>query len=69
MATMRAAVFQGKGKNGIHEVPWPVPGVGEALVRITPTTLCGTDAHILRGEHAARSKRPTTFSPTSATAP
>lgn len=54
MATMRAAVFQGKGKIGIREVPRPVPSVGEALVRITLTTLCGTDVHILRGEHPAR---------------
>ena len=33
MATMRAAVFQGKGKIGIREVPRPEPGVGEALVQ------------------------------------
>lgn len=54
MATMRAAVFQGKGKISIREVPRPVPGVGEALVRVTLTTICGTDVHILRGEYPVR---------------
>jgi threonine dehydrogenase-like Zn-dependent dehydrogenase len=54
MATMRAAVFQGKGRIGIREVPRPVPGVGQALVRVTLTTICGTDVHILRGEYPVR---------------
>ena len=54
MATMRAAVFEGKGKIGIREVPRPEPGVGEALVRVTLTTICGTDVHILKGEYPVR---------------
>ncbi len=53
-ATMRAAVFQGKGKIGLREVPRPVPGVGQALVRVTLTTICGTDVHILKGEYPVR---------------
>src|SRR5689334_8472553 len=52
--TMRAAVFQGKGKIGVREVPCPTPGVGEALIRVTLTTICGTDVHILRGEYPVR---------------
>jgi threonine dehydrogenase-like Zn-dependent dehydrogenase len=51
---MRAAVFQGKGKIGIREVPRPEPGVGQALVRVTLTTICGTDVHILKGEYPVR---------------
>ncbi len=51
MATMRAAVFEGKGKIAIREVPRPEPGVGEALVKVTLTTICGTDVHILKGEY------------------
>jgi threonine dehydrogenase-like Zn-dependent dehydrogenase len=51
---MRAAVFQGKGKIGIREVPRPEPGVGEALVKVTLTTICGTDVHILKGEYPVR---------------
>jgi threonine dehydrogenase-like Zn-dependent dehydrogenase len=53
-ATMRAAVFEGRGKISVREVPRPVPGVGEALVRVTLTTICGTDVHILRGEYQVR---------------
>jgi alcohol dehydrogenase len=52
--TMRAAVFQGKGRIGIREVPRPAPGVGQALVRVTLTTICGTDVHILKGEYPVR---------------
>ena len=52
--TMRAAVFQGKGKIGLREVPRPVPGVGEALIRVTLTTICGTDVHILKGEYPVK---------------
>ncbi|HEY2774866.1 MAG TPA: zinc-binding dehydrogenase [Candidatus Binatia bacterium] len=51
---MRAAVFCGKGKIEIREVPRPEPGVGDALVRITLTTICGTDVHILKGEYPVR---------------
>jgi alcohol dehydrogenase len=52
--TMRAAVFQGKGKIAIREVPRPEPAVGQALVRVTLTTICGTDVHILKGEYPVR---------------
>jgi threonine dehydrogenase-like Zn-dependent dehydrogenase len=54
MTTMRAAVFQGKGKIALREVPRPEPGVGEALVKVTLTTICGTDVHILKGEYPVR---------------
>jgi threonine dehydrogenase-like Zn-dependent dehydrogenase len=30
------------------------PGVGEAVIRITLTTICGTDLHIVRGEYPVR---------------
>ncbi len=53
-ATMRAAVFQGKGKIGLREVPRPAPGVGQALIKVTLTTICGTDVHILKGEYPVR---------------
>jgi alcohol dehydrogenase len=52
--TMRAAVFGGKGKISLREVPRPEPGVGEALVKVTLTTICGTDVHILKGEYPVK---------------
>ena len=54
MATMKAAVFERKGAIKLREVPRPVPGLGEALIRVTLTTICGTDVHILRGEYPVR---------------
>ena len=52
--TMQAAVFQGKGKIGLREVPRPAPGVGQALIKVTLTTICGTDVHILKGEYPVK---------------
>jgi alcohol dehydrogenase len=51
---MRATVFQGPGTIRVEEVPRPRAGVGEAVIRITLTTICGTDLHILRGEYPVR---------------
>lgn len=55
MTTMKAVVFRGKGQIGLEEVPKPVPGPGEAVIKITATTICGTDAHIVRGEYPVKS--------------
>ncbi|MGO9837367.1 MAG: zinc-binding dehydrogenase [Polyangiaceae bacterium] len=54
MARMRAAVFVGKGQIELREVDRPEPGPGEALVKITLTTICGTDVHILKGEYPVK---------------
>ncbi len=52
--TMRACVFHGKDNIKVEEVARPVAGVGEAVIRITLTTICGTDLHILRGEYPVK---------------
>jgi threonine dehydrogenase-like Zn-dependent dehydrogenase len=52
--TMRATVFHGVGDIRVEEVPRPTPGPGEALLRVTLTTICGTDLHIVRGEYPVR---------------
>jgi threonine dehydrogenase-like Zn-dependent dehydrogenase len=54
MATMKAAVFYGVNDIRVQSVPRPEPGGGEALIRVTLTTICGTDLHILRGEYPVR---------------
>jgi threonine dehydrogenase-like Zn-dependent dehydrogenase len=48
---MRAADFRAPGDIHIQEVPRPHPGPGEAVIRVTLTTICGTDVHILKGEY------------------
>lgn len=35
----------------VREVPVPVPGSGEALVRTLVSGICGSDTHALRGRH------------------
>jgi alcohol dehydrogenase len=52
---MRATVFHGVNDIRVEEVERPRAGVGEAVVRITLTTICGTDLHILRGEYPVKS--------------
>lgn len=47
---MRAAVFHGVNDLRLEPVPVPKAGPGEAIVRVTMTTICGTDVHILKGE-------------------
>jgi threonine dehydrogenase-like Zn-dependent dehydrogenase len=54
METMKAVVFKGEGKLALEEVPKPVPGPGEAVIKITTTTICGTDVHIVRGEYPVK---------------
>lgn len=51
---MKANVFHGPNNISVEEVPRPAPGPGEALIRITLTTICGTDLHILRGEYPVK---------------
>jgi len=54
MKTMRANVFCGVNDIRIEEAPRPSAGVGEAVIKITLTTICGTDLHILRGEYPVK---------------
>ena len=54
MRTMRANVFQGINQFGIREVERPQAGQGEAVIRVTLTTICGTDLHIVRGEYPVK---------------
>lgn len=49
--TMKAVVFKSKDRIAVERVPKPSPGAGEAVIRITATTICGTDVHIVRGEY------------------
>jgi alcohol dehydrogenase len=49
--TMKAAVFVEPGRIALKEKPIPMVGPRDALLRVTTTTICGTDVHILKGEY------------------
>ncbi|MFT3821440.1 MAG: NAD(P)-dependent alcohol dehydrogenase [Rubrivivax sp.] len=52
MATrMKAAVFVEPGRIELTDKPVPDVGPNDALLRVTLTTICGTDVHILKGEY------------------
>ncbi|MFO1082037.1 MAG: NAD(P)-dependent alcohol dehydrogenase [Reyranellaceae bacterium] len=51
MATMKAAIFVEPGRIVLDDKPVPDIGPLDALVRVTTTTICGTDIHILKGEY------------------
>jgi len=54
MKTMRATVFHGVNDIRVEDVPRPTVGPGEAVIRVTLTTICGTDLHIVRGEYPVK---------------
>lgn len=49
--TMKAAQFIEPGRIVLDDKPVPAIGPNDALLRITTTTICGTDIHILKGEY------------------
>ncbi len=53
-ARMKAAVFAAPGRIELDDRPVPDPGPSDAVIRITTTTICGTDVHILKGEYPVR---------------
>jgi len=54
MEKMKALVFHGVNDIRVDEVPRPHASVGEAVIRTTLTTICGTDLHIVRGEYPVK---------------
>ena len=51
MAKMKAAIFVEPGRIVLDDKPVPDVGPLDALMRVTTTTLCGTDVHILKGAY------------------
>src|ERR1700691_560572 len=48
---MKALVYHGPGKRAWEDKPRPaIREPGDAIVRITTSTICGTDLHILKGD-------------------
>jgi threonine dehydrogenase-like Zn-dependent dehydrogenase len=51
---MKAVAFRRPGLVEIEERKKPVPRAGQAVIRITTTTICGTDVHIVKGEYPVK---------------
>lgn len=50
---MKALIYQGPGQKALQERPKPtISNPTDAIVRVTKTTICGTDLHILKGDVA-----------------
>jgi alcohol dehydrogenase len=50
---MKALVYHGPGKKALENRPMPrIDMATDAIVKITKTTICGTDLHILKGDVA-----------------
>jgi alcohol dehydrogenase len=51
MAMMKAAIFVEPGRIVLEDKRIPDVGPLDALIKVTTTTICGTDIHILKGEY------------------
>jgi alcohol dehydrogenase len=50
---MKALVYQGPGKKSLEDRPKPaITAPTDAIVKVSKTTICGTDLHILKGDVA-----------------
>ena len=48
---MKALVYLGPGRKALEDRPKPdLAGATDAIVKLTRTTICGTDLHILKGD-------------------
>ncbi len=50
---MKAAVFYKKHDLRIEDLPMPVPGDADVLIRVHACGVCGTDVHIFHGDEGA----------------
>jgi len=51
---MKALIYQGPGKKSLEDRPVPeIKHATDAIIKITKTTICGTDLHILKGDVAS----------------
>jgi len=49
--TMEALVVFTPNVLEIHQIPLPEPGPNEVLARVRSVSICGTDAHLIRGDY------------------
>ncbi|MCS6291216.1 MAG: hypothetical protein H8K10_19920 [Nitrospira sp.] len=57
MPTMQALVFRSVNAIGIEEVTRSPAEIGQAVIKITLTTICGTDARLMGASSASTAIR------------
>lgn len=50
-STMQALVLLEPNRFEVRESPVPVPGPNQVLARVRAVSICGTDAHLIRGDY------------------
>jgi len=63
-STMQAVVIHGRGDYRLERVPVPVPGRGEALVKVHAVGICASDLMLLDANDSATLERPDAPDPT-----
>ena len=48
---MKAAIYHGPNDIRVEDVPKPVPGAREMVIRVQSANICGTDLRIFHGKH------------------
>ena len=51
---MKAVLLNAVNELVVTEIPTPTPGPGELVIKMLACGICGTDRHILVGEHPAK---------------
>ena len=54
---MKGVVFLGDRECCVKDFPDPSPGLGEVLVRMKATGICGSDLHVYRTDKEAAKRR------------
>ncbi len=58
---MKGAIFYEKHDLRVEEVPKPIPGDNEVLIKVMACGICGTDVHIYEGDEGAAATPPKTI--------
>ena len=51
---MKSAFYAGHGRMELRDVPDPVPGADDVLLRMRASAVCGSELHDYRSDHAGR---------------
>lgn len=51
---MKAAFYAGNSRSELRDVPAPIPGPGDVLIRMRASVICGSELHDYRGAHSGK---------------